>query len=119
MADIWTDYDFTNLPKDLGSKLGHLVLVDNPSHHPEGDFGLDSKRLVSESAPKYTFSGISVLRPELFQDIATGRRTLRSVFAPAIANKQLTGEKYQGIWTDVGTPARLAELESTLAEVFR
>ena len=38
-GDVWTDYDFSLLP-DEPTGEAHLVLVDNPPQHPQGDFAL-------------------------------------------------------------------------------
>ena len=38
-GDIWTDYPFAALPQ-APRGLAHIVLVDNPTHHPGGDFVL-------------------------------------------------------------------------------
>jgi len=116
-GDIWTDFDFQLLPKTLGKKtateqapLGYLVLVENPAHNERGDFGLsDDKRVVAQQ-PRFTFSGISVLHPELFAGFAPGRLALRPLFEQAISKGQLIGQLHHGLWTDVGTPARLHKL---------
>ena len=66
-GDIWTDADFTTLPREP-TGLAHLLLVDNPPHHPEGDFALDAQGLVHDAGvPRSTFSGIGVYRPQLLQ----------------------------------------------------
>lgn len=116
-GDIWTDFDFNQLPRQLAGHLGHLVMVDNPSHHPEGDFSLTTTGLVTTAAkqvPRLTFSGVSVLSPALFAGYGQGRLALRPLFEQAISNQQLTGQHHQGCWTDVGTPERLARLNATL-----
>src|SRR5690606_9898075 len=65
-GDIWTDYDFARLPRAPAGDA-HLVLIDNPAHHPGGDFALSADgRVHDEGAPKLTFAGIGVYRPELF-----------------------------------------------------
>ncbi|WP_194757074.1 N-acetylmuramate alpha-1-phosphate uridylyltransferase MurU [Aliidiomarina indica] len=112
-GDIFTDYDFTQLPTTLQSKLGHLVLVENPEHHPQGDFDLSSGYLIDQ--PRYTFSGISVLSPQLFAGAAPGFHKLRPFFTRAMTNQKLTGELYHGVWTDVGTPQRLTQLNQELS----
>lgn len=110
-SDIWTDYPFARLPATL-TKLAHLVLVDNPPHHPEGDFALaDSGGVTETGAPRLTFSGISVLRPELFNGCAPGRFPLGPLLRRAMAKGQVSGERHTGDWRDIGTPQRLAELE--------
>jgi len=43
-SDVYSDYDFTHLKARAQTlseqQSAHLVLVDNPEHHPQGDFGL-------------------------------------------------------------------------------
>ncbi len=140
-GDIWTDYDFATLPHEPDGDA-HLVLIDNPDHHPRGDFVLMPNRQVLSSAPsaenangatqinnigtRLTFAGIGVYRPSLFDDWrriigdAPGARDVQPRFklAPllraAMAHDAVSGEHHMGQWTDVGTPQRLAELESTL-----
>src|SRR3546814_2630834 len=64
-GDIWTDHDFSRLPPEPAGDA-HLVLVDNPTHHPRGDFVLDADaRVVAEGEPRLTFPGIGVYRPAL------------------------------------------------------
>jgi len=121
-ADIFTDYDFSGLKNLLPiaatdrSILGHLVLVDNPARHPGGDFALSNTKtdgrclLRLDSDKSLTWSGISVLRPELFHGLAAGSSPLRDLFVPAITADRMTGEHFKGSWTDVGTPERLSSL---------
>lgn len=120
-GDIWTDFDFLLLPKSLTSAagpvpLGHLVLVDNPAHHKLGDFGLDLNNKVVAQTPLLTFSGISVLHPQLFANCNVERLALRPLFEQAMSNGQLTGRHFKGRWTDVGTPDRLHVLNQHLQE---
>lgn len=113
-GDIWCDYDFARLPElaaNLQEDLAHLVLVDNPPQHPDGDFGLHDGR-VTETAPKFTFSGIGVYHPGLFRDIPRGSKApLAPLLRAQIAVNKVGGEHHAGRWTDVGTPQRLAELD--------
>ncbi|MDG4552721.1 MAG: nucleotidyltransferase family protein [Candidatus Competibacter sp.] len=112
-GDVWTDYPFARLPTaPVG--LAHLVLVDNPSHHPAGDFILRNGQVEETGATRLTFSGISVLRPELFTGRAPGRFPLGPLLRRAIADGRVTGEHYRGGWRDIGTPQRLAELDDEL-----
>ncbi|MDT3722309.1 N-acetylmuramate alpha-1-phosphate uridylyltransferase MurU [Pseudomonas oryzihabitans] len=110
-GDIRTDFDFGTLalPADC---LAHLVLVDNPAHHPEGDFGLVEGRISLEIAPRFTYSGIAVLHPQLFAGCTAGAFRLVDVLRPAIAAGRVSGERWPGRWVDVGTLERLAEAES-------
>ena len=114
-SDVWTDYPLTQLPTTpLG--LAHLVLVNNPPHHSQGDFFLedDNGRVGESGIRRLTFSGISVLRPELFSGCAAGRFPLGPLLRRAIADGAVTGELHAGAWRDIGTPQRLAELDREL-----
>lgn len=114
-GDVWTDYPFARLPPEPAG-LAHLVLVDNPPHHPAGDFALAADGWVSEAdGPRLTFSGIGVYRPELFAGCTAGRFPLAPLLRRAMAAGRVSGEHYCGGWVDVGTPERLAELERRLA----
>lgn len=112
-GDIWTDYPFAHLPRTL-TGLAHLVLVDNPGHHPAGDFALDRERVLAVGAPKLTFSGIGVYRHALFEGCRPGKFPLAPVLRAAMAEGRVSGEHYRGAWFDVGTPERLAELDTRL-----
>jgi len=118
-GDIWTDYGFANLPRSLDS-LAHLVLVANPPHHPSGDFVLDEeaggkvRADTGGDATRLTFSGIGVYRRELFRDCAPGKFPLAPLLRDAMRRGAVTGERFTGRWHDVGTPARLDELDRVL-----
>lgn len=117
-ADVYTDFDFAPLAARAqafgGHDLAHLVLVPNPAHRPDGDFGLEAGRARNDGAPRLTYSGIAILRPELFLNCEDGRFPLAPLLRQAAACDQLSGERFDGLWSDVGTPERLAALESTL-----
>lgn len=116
-GDIWTDYPFARLPS-APTGLAHLILVSNPPHHPQGDFALAADGRVWESgSPRLTFSGISVLRPELFTGCSPGRFPLGPLLRRAISDGATTGEHHAGAWRDIGTPQRLAELERELCPI--
>jgi len=112
-GDIWSDYPFSQLQPIQG--LAHLVLVDNPKHHPHGDFFLLKQKIYAEGSPRLTFSGIGLYHPDLFKACKPIRFPLAPLLIKAIEAGQVTGEYYQGIWMDVGTPERLQQL----AESFR
>jgi MurNAc alpha-1-phosphate uridylyltransferase len=112
-ADLWTDYDFTTLPADPDG-LAHLVMVDNPPHHPQGDFALLEGRLAQHGPLLLTFSGIGVYRPELFDGCRPGAFPLAPLLRAAMDRAQVSGEYYSGRWFDIGTPERLAEVNETL-----
>ena len=117
-ADIHTDFDFSSLAQALpasGACVGHLVLVDNPAHHPDGDFALHGRRVAHEGAERLTFSGIGVYRPALFSSVEPGSRCpLAVLLTPQIRAGHITGERYAGHWADVGTPQRLSTLDRAL-----
>lgn len=112
-GDIWTDYPFARLHEPLGA--AHLVLVDNPAHHPRGDFALSGDAVHAAGEPCLTFAGIAAYRAELFADCASGRFPLAPLLRRAIDDNRVTGEHYRGRWMDVGTPERLRALEDLLA----
>lgn len=113
-GDIVTDFSFATLRLPDESSA-HLVLVDNPPHNAQGDFALDDGQVVPKGALMLTFSGIAVYRPEFFEGCMPGRFPLLPLFRRALAKRALSGERYQGRWSDVGTPERLAELHLSYA----
>ncbi|HLY53703.1 MAG TPA: nucleotidyltransferase family protein [Steroidobacteraceae bacterium] len=113
-ADIWTDIDFAALALEEGA-LAHLVLVPNPPHNARGDFGLDGDLVVSRDSDRFTYSGVGLLRPELFHGCSGERFPLLPVLNRAIAARGVRGELHRGAWSDVGTAERLAQLEARLA----
>ena len=112
-GDVWCDYDYRRLP-EAPAGLAHLVLVDNPPQHPEGDFLLEEGLVRDGSGARLTFSGIGLYRPALFADCAPGRFPLAPLLRAAMARGLVSGEHHCGRWVDVGTPQRLAALESEL-----
>lgn len=109
-GDIATDFPLASL-RNRTVDLAHLVLVDNPEHHPMGDFGLDKRmNLVDNSRVKFTFSGLGVYHPDLFDHVPPGKSKLAPLLRQAIKSGRATGEKHSGFWMDIGTPQRLQEL---------
>lgn len=125
-GDVFCDLDLASLPR-APAGLAHLVLVDNPAHHPRGDFALDASGAVLDT-PALTFSGIGVYRPALLDnwqaviDQAPGveatppRFKLAPLLRAAMAAGQISGQHHRGLWTDVGTPQRLAALDRQLRQ---
>lgn len=114
-GDIYTEYDFSTLLQPING-LAHLVLVDNPAHHPEGDFTLVGQQVqLPETDPALTYSGIAVLHPQLFADSEVGTFKLAPLLRQAIRQGAVSGEHFTGRWVDVGTVERLAEVEELLA----
>mgnify|MGYP002785478939 FL=1 len=111
-ADIYTDFDYARLSSPVG--LAHLVLVDNPPHHPRGDFAFDGERVHVCGSARLTFAGIGVYRPELISHFPDGRYPLAPILKEAMDFGIVTGEHFCGAWTDVGTPERLAGLNANM-----
>ncbi len=119
-ADVYTHYDYAHLTHALRSMqaqtLAHLVLVNNPPHHPEGDFVLDRGLVRPAAGDALTFSGIGVYRAALFDPVLPGsKQALAPLLRAHLAAGKVTGEHYRGEWHDIGTPQRLAELEARLS----
>ncbi|MFC6205326.1 N-acetylmuramate alpha-1-phosphate uridylyltransferase MurU [Psychrobacter urativorans] len=117
-SDIWTTYDFSQLVDyTLGpDQQAHLLLIDNPEHNDNGDFainnGLASEHAVA-GADKYTFSGISVLSPRLLDGLVTGQASaLGPLLRKAMIKFQVTAEVIVDNWIDVGTAARLEQINT-------
>ena len=116
-GDVFTNYDFSALRIPLKG-LAHLVMVDNPEHHPGGDFSLieGQVRDVPHLPPRLTYAGIAVLDPQLFDGCVPGPHKLAPLYRNAMALGQVSGEHFQGRWVDVGSHERLAEAERLLRE---
>ncbi|WP_201313694.1 N-acetylmuramate alpha-1-phosphate uridylyltransferase MurU [Dyella sp. EPa41] len=125
-GDVWTDADFAALPA-APAGIGHLLMVDNPAHHPGGDFSLDAQGVLhdGDTLPRLTYSGIGVFRRELldgWRDVVDDagarekppRFKLRPLLERAMSQGKLHGSHHRGAWADVGTPQRLAELDEKL-----
>lgn len=122
-GDVYCDYDFARLAV-LAERLknnqdhAHLILVNNPSHHPRGDFMLHEERVLptnAEADTLLTFSGLGLYQPALFGHIVRGSKApLAPLLRQQIALGKVSGEHYRGMWVDVGTPQRLDELDKSL-----
>jgi MurNAc alpha-1-phosphate uridylyltransferase len=116
-ADVFSDYKI-NRSKSLNpGVLGHLVLVPNPPHHQSGDFCLEGTYLNGgKDQHSNTFSGISLLSPDLLSECVGEIFPLEPVLDKAAEKGLLTGEIHKGIWLDVGAPERLAEAERIISQ---
>lgn len=110
-ADIVCDYPLAEL-RNRTIALAHLILIDNPPHHPLGDFCLQDSGLLSlDGEEKLTFSGIGVYHPTLFVGVAVDQPLkLRPVLSGAMSQGGVSGEYFNGLWLDIGTPERLQEV---------
>jgi MurNAc alpha-1-phosphate uridylyltransferase len=112
-ADVWTDFDYADLTLTEGT-LAHLVLVDNPPHHPDGDFCLDGPWVRERGGVRLTFSGIGLYAPGLFADCGEERFPLAPLLREAMEQARITGEHRTGRWVDVVSPERLYLLDREL-----
>ena len=119
-GDIFTDFPFETLCEIvINPGRAHLILVANPRHHPAGDFVLQGQCVQQPPTTDgemptetLTFSGIGIAlyHPEFFSGLTTGKCPLKPLLDQAIAEGRLTGQIFEGLWSDVGTPQRLAAL---------
>jgi MurNAc alpha-1-phosphate uridylyltransferase len=107
-GDVWCDYEF-DVGFKLKQRLAHLIVVPNPEHNSEGDFALSEGALTSDGNKKFTFSGIGYYRAELFKNLAYGKAALAPILRKAMSEHRISGELYEGVWSDIGTPQRLAD----------
>ena len=112
-GDIFTDFDFDTLPACLPAGVGaHLVMVNNPSHNPDGDFYFTEHGLHPNQGCKLTFSGMAVYHKGFFEQMNYGVKPLAPMLRTAINLGRLGAQHFTGRWTDVGTPQRLTELNN-------
>jgi N-acetyl-alpha-D-muramate 1-phosphate uridylyltransferase len=116
-ADVYCEFDFRRLLAfDLGKRLAHLVLVPNPAHRSGGDFTLDAGMVGNGAGARYTYAGIAVMSPAMVAGVEPGEKAPLGPLLRAAAERRLmSGELHRGVWQDVGTRERLAELEAHLA----
>ena len=109
-ADVLSDYSLEKLLNALNDekKLAHLVMVNNPSHHREGDFAINADSFLSLEGKKLNYAGIGIYHPQLFEDYTPGYRKIGDVMKEGISKRCITGEHYDGKWLNVDTPERLA-----------
>ena len=115
-GDVFTDVNFATL-KLQSPNLAHLVMVDNPPQHLQGDFAIKAGKLTETGDVQYTFSGVGVYHPQLFSGIEKGEAAkLAPLLKQAMAQGLVTAERYQGVWHDIGTPERLAALDAAISK---
>lgn len=108
-ADIFTDFDYSSLPEQLDLDA-HLVLVNNPSHNLKGDFAFEKGRILDQASEKLTYSGIAIFHPRFFKNCSPGHSPLAPLLRQSAHANNLSGQHYKGLWSDVGTPECLEEL---------
>ena len=121
-ADVWTDFSVKPLlARQLHAGCAHLVMVDNPPQHPQGDFVLASAGLVrkrGEGESGYTYAGIGIYTRQFFADLSEEFCALRPLLDHAIDERRLSAEHFGGDWEGVGTPDRLASLQHRVVATY-
>ena len=113
-ADVWTDFTFRFASAPLSP--AHLVLIENPPHHPAGDFSLSGDQVGRGIPYAYTYAGIGVFAPSLFRGRDTGRFPLAPLLFELAAAGRLSGEIHHGRWFDIGTAERLETARMAVAQ---
>jgi MurNAc alpha-1-phosphate uridylyltransferase len=114
-GDVYCDFSYPE--RSLApAALGHLLLVPNPDHNARGDFALDDGIVLPKGEPLWTYSGVSLLRPQMFASCAPGKFPLAPLLIDAMDRRRISGEVYRGRWVDVGTPERLRLLDAELTK---
>ena len=122
-GDVWSAFDIAtlipraqNMARDSAAPRAHLVMVPNPPYHPQGDFALRGNTVIAGDAATLTFGNIAIYDTALFASLRGGvKQKMLPLFNAWIAKGIVTGERYDGPWANVGTPADLAELDARLA----
>ncbi len=115
-ADIWCDHTLS-FPKLTQNKHAHIVLVNNPSHNPGGDFVYEFGKIYNTGNHFLTYSGIGIYSPKLFQQHKPGKLALAPILRDAIDKETVSGEYHAGTWFDVGTKERLDEVEKYISKI--
>jgi MurNAc alpha-1-phosphate uridylyltransferase len=112
-ADIYTDFNFARLT-NISADLAHLVLVDNPAHHPHGDFCLVEDRIQKTGGARLTYANIGIFTREFFSHCQEAVIPLGPLLDNAIDTSRVTGEYFSGYWVNVGTPDTLTRINNEL-----
>ncbi|EXB46878.1 mobA-like NTP transferase domain protein [Acinetobacter baumannii 146457] len=120
-GDVWTTMDFSTLLNvQLEDKQAHLVLVETPPQHLKGDFILANDLAYTfeqeQLGEALTYSGVAVLAPHMFIGLEHGKRPLAPLLKEAMQQQQVSAEKMQAVWVDVGTPERLEQLDQQIKQ---
>jgi MurNAc alpha-1-phosphate uridylyltransferase len=117
-GDLFTNYPLAQLVNQTleSQNLAHLVMVTNPEHNPDGDFQLQLGRVKEQGDAKLTFSGLSLISPQLFDGCSAGKFPLAPLLRKAMQTGQISGEHFLGYWRDIGTPERLQDVSEDIAK---
>jgi MurNAc alpha-1-phosphate uridylyltransferase len=122
-ADVFARFDFATLrPRVAAMRNGtagsrvHLVMVPNPAYHPQGDFALVDGRIEERDGERLTFGNIGLYDSALFRELPRGvKLKMLPLYREWIGRRIVSGERYDGPWANIGTPADLAALDASLA----
>ena len=116
-GDVWTPFDFAQLSQiQLNHSQAYLLLTDQATHNPTGDFALENGKVKVEGTPKYTFAGISVMSPRLLDAVKAGETApLAPLLKQAMQAGLVMGDLLSEAWVDVGTLERLENLNQKLS----
>tara|TARA_B100000686_G_scaffold350311_1_gene445933 strand:- start:819 stop:1487 length:669 start_codon:yes stop_codon:yes gene_type:complete len=114
-GDLWTDFNFSNLKLE-DNKLAHMVLIENPIFNRKGDVCLkDEMVLPIGEGSTYTYSGISMLSPELFSTKESDNFELwEEILLPASRDGLVSGEIYDGLLNNLNTFEEAEKLDALL-----
>jgi MurNAc alpha-1-phosphate uridylyltransferase len=126
-ADVWTGFDYASLApraaamaRDAAAARVHLVMVENPTYHPGGDFVLADGRIALDGGPRLTYGNIGLYDTALFRELPRHvKLKLTPLYREWIGRGIVSGERYAGPWANVGTPADLTRLDATLRDASR
>lgn len=114
-ADIWSDVDYAALPQTITGSA-HLVMVPNPDFHPRGDFNLDGTRLNEDGiGERLTFANIGVYQPRFIADQPDRAFKLLPMYQRAMRDNELSGERFDGRWHNIGNTAQRDALDAVLS----
>ena len=114
-ADIYTTYPFAALIKKAQQQQTDAHIILTQATKGQGDFALNASGKGKVVTAKYNpliFTGISYMRTKLFTHMPYGYRQLKDLLLQLIAQQQLSGELYTGIWADLGTMQKLQEFQA-------
>ena len=116
-GDVWTPFDFAQLSQiQLNDSQAYLLLTDQATHNPTGDFALENGKVKADGTPKYTFAGISVMSPRLLDTVKAGKTApLAPLLKQAMQAGLVIGDLLSDAWVDVGTLERLENLNQKLS----
>ncbi len=116
-GDVWTPFDFAQLSQiQLNDSQAYLLLTDQATHNPTGDFALENGKVKADGTPKYTFAGISVMSPRLLDTVKAGETApLAPLLKQAMQAGLVMGDLLSDAWVDVGTLERLENLNQKLS----